>query len=129
MENLLVVFESHVHAGQGTPKVSKYQYLASVVQGQALKILQNYQATDNGYDAAVATFKKRYGNKEKQCQVAIEKLLFLSKPNNSQQSLTTFQLKLIGIVNELENLSIDVVAAEPFIRCIVLTKLPDNVKQ
>jgi len=35
-------FESHVHGNKDLPKVGKYQYLASVLKEQALKVPQNY---------------------------------------------------------------------------------------
>jgi len=79
------------------------------VKDQALEVLKNYKATVSGYDAAVSALKKSYGNKEKRKEVAVDKMLYLQAPSRNQASLNTFQLELIGIINELENLSVDVV--------------------
>jgi len=55
--------------------------------------------------------------------------LYLQAPNRNQASLNTFQLELIGIIKELENLFINMSGANPFIHRLILNKLPEVVQQ
>ena len=128
-ETFWLSFRAHVHDNNQIPKVSKYQLLAKYVEGVPAKTVSNFPPTDVGYDSAVAALLKEYGNINKQKDVAVDKLLNLKPVDMSFVSVKTFQQELQGILNLLKHLHIDVDAAQPIIRRVLLNKLPETLKQ
>ena len=125
-----LLFEAHVHRNNDVPKVTKFQYLISSLQGTAADIANNYSANDEGYDAAIVALHEFYGNVNKQKSVAVERLIHLKEPSYSYASVLAFKLAIQGVINDLNYLQINVTGdAEPFVKQLIIMKMPATLKQ
>ena len=57
-------FKSAVHDNPDISKVDKFNYLCSLLEGTASKVVQGLTLTDDNYDAAVALLTERFGQKQ-----------------------------------------------------------------
>ena len=68
-------FQSAVHNNDEIPKVDKFNYLNSLLEGTAFKTIQGLTLTDSNYDAAVSMLKERFGNPQQIISTHMEALL------------------------------------------------------
>jgi len=57
-------FNSAVHDKPDISKVDKFNYLCSLLEGTASKVVQGLTLTADNYDAVVALLQERFGNKQ-----------------------------------------------------------------
>ena len=55
-------FQSAIHNNESIPKVDKFNYLNSLLEGTAYKTVQGLPLTEKNYDSAVAMLKDRFGD-------------------------------------------------------------------
>ena len=68
-------FQSAVHNNNEIPKVDKFNYLNSLLEGTAFKTIQGLALTESNYDAAVSMLKDRFGNPQQIISAHMERLL------------------------------------------------------
>ena len=93
------------------PKVTKFTYLKSVLQGEAKESIRGLALTEVNYLAAVNILKERYGRKERIIASHIDALLTIEVPEVSTSMCQIGEMwKLVdeiqGHVRALENLGI-----------------------
>ena len=71
-------FQSAVHMNQSLNAVDTFNYLKSLIYGQAAETISGFSLTDENYEEAVALLKERYGNKQVLISAHVESLLKLS---------------------------------------------------
>jgi len=55
-------FKSAVHNNGDVPKVDKFNYLNSLLEGPAFRTIQGLTLTESNYDAAIEILQERFGN-------------------------------------------------------------------
>ena len=65
-------FQSAVHNNDDIPKVDKFNYLNSLLEGAAFKTIQGLTLSKANYNAAVSMLKERFGNPQQIISAHIE---------------------------------------------------------
>ena len=68
-------FNSSVHENREIPKVDKFNYLNSLLEGAAFRTIQGLPLTASNYDSAIAMLCERLGNTQQIIRVHMEDLL------------------------------------------------------
>jgi len=55
-------FQSAIHNNNDIPKVDKFNYLNSLLEGPAFKTIQGFTLTGTNYDAAIEMLQERFGD-------------------------------------------------------------------
>ena len=76
-------YRSAVHDNRQLDKVTKFNYLRSLLQGAAATTISGLPLCTENYDEAVNLLKSRYGNKQVLISAHIEKLLTLPVVNSA----------------------------------------------
>ena len=67
---------------QGLPKVSKFNYLKSVLKGTAATVISGLSISNDNYDLAIALLKERFGRSEVIVESLYAKLQSLPRSQN-----------------------------------------------
>ena len=122
--------DSAVHSNEDLNKTAKYNFLRSLLEGEAAATISGLSLTADIYEEAVCILRSRYGNKQVLISAHIDNLLHLT-PVVSSKDIT----KLRGLHSEIEiNVRrlkhLDVAGSHygPIIISIIMSKLPDEIK-
>ena len=126
-ENFWQCFKTHIHENPGIPNVSKYQYLADNLTGHPRKIVDNFRATSDGYEGAIASLLDLYANPNHQRNIAFDKLLKLRTPQANYTSILEFRIEVEGLCNQLTELKVD--TEHPIISRIIQNRIPEDLMQ
>lgn len=117
------MFTSLVINGQYSG-IHKLAYLKSYLVGEAAKLIQHLQLSEENFDSAWTLLSDRYDNERLQVAGVLEKLL---KQPNIQQSSATMLKSLHDVSNEciyaLANMGIDTKNWDPLLHYLLLKKL------
>ena len=75
-----------MHNNAEIPKVDKFNYLNSLLEGPAYKTIQGLTLTDSNYDAAVAMLKECFGNTQQIISAHMEALLKVTNRTGDQRA-------------------------------------------
>lgn len=98
-------FEACIDSQEGVPNITKFNYLLSLLKGDAKRVLDGLSVTGANYETAKSILLKRYGKKELVIFAHIQALLQLDVGSNSSD-LSLFYDKLIANVRGLQGLGI-----------------------
>lgn len=70
-------FQSAVHVNESLNTVDKFNYLKSLMYGQAAETINGFALTSENYEEAVNLLKDRYGSKQVLISAQVESLLKL----------------------------------------------------
>ena len=124
-ENFWQSFKVHIHENPGIPNVSKYQFLADNLTGHPRNIVDNFRATSEGYEGAVASLLDLYANPNLQKNIAFDILLELESPQANYTSMLDFRIEVEGLCNQLTELKVD--KEHPIISRIIQNKIPEDL--
>ena len=107
-------FNAAVHENPKLENITKFNYLKSVLKGQALSAVSGLALTSSNYNEAVEILKRRYGNKQLLISTHMEKIL-------SIPSVTSINdlAKIREVYDEIEG---------PVLISIVMSKLPYQIE-
>ena len=83
------LFRQLVDANKSLPNVEKLYRLKNIVHGEAGRMIQHLQITDNNYEAAWTILKQRYENRRLLFSNLVDKLL--DQPNINNQGATSIK--------------------------------------
>ena len=58
-------FEGSIHSRKDLSERNKFDYLTGLLEGDVLKVIDNYRLDNRNYQAAISLLKERYGDTEK----------------------------------------------------------------
>ena len=121
-------FKAAVH-DDSIPKIDKFNYLNSSLEGLAARTVQGLTLTEGNYDSAVELLKERFGKPQQIISVHMDKLLRIPTCTGDRLSLLR---EVYGKVTvNVRGLSALGVGAEQYgslLIPIIMAKLPNNVK-
>ena len=123
-------FDSAVHSNKNLDKVLKFNYLRSLLIGEATNAISGLSLTGDNYDEAVNILHSRFGNKQVIISAHIDNLLNL-KPvflNNDVKNLRGLYSEIEINVRSLKNLDVSSSHYGPILISLVMSKLPDDIK-
>ena len=68
-------FEGNIHSRSEVSEREKFDYLTGLLDGDVLKVIDNYRLDNRNYQAAINLLKERYGDTEKICSMHYQALL------------------------------------------------------
>ena len=123
-------YDSAVHSNESLDKITKYNYLRSLLVGDAAATVSGLALTSDNYDEAVSILRARYGNKQVLISTHIDNLLNLPSVGSSKDVKKLCQLygDIENNVRSLTNLKVASSHYGPVLISIVMSKLPDDIK-
>ncbi|XP_062616210.1 uncharacterized protein LOC134277925 [Saccostrea cucullata] len=122
-------FSSGIDENVSLSNVQKFNYLKSLLLGEALLVVEGFTLTNANYAKAIELLKERYGQPHKITRVYMQALLDLTEPSDSLHSLREFYDKMETYVRGLETLNQTEDSYGSFLVPVILRKLPSKTKQ
>lgn len=115
------------------PVISKFSYLQSLLQGEALSVIQGLALTSANYTVACDLLKERFGRSERIIFAHVQGLLNISLPPrgkgaNYVDSLWKLQDQLLRHVRSLEALGINGDQYGVVLTPVILSRLPQDIR-
>ena len=123
-------FNSAVHQNSSISDVNKFNYLKSLIQGQAANTISGFSLTGENYKEAVRLLKERYGNKQVLISAHMEALLKLPAASSISETkkLRDIYDKLESHVRSLQNIGIGAETYGSFLSPVVMSKIPEDLR-
>jgi len=122
-------FKSAVHDQRDISKVDKFNYLCSLLEGPASKVVQGLTLSEDNYDTAVALLQDRFGNKQAIISAHIDELSRL--PDGSLDRPLTLRSvydKIMIHTRGLESLGINLDNNGTMLIPLISPKIPNEVR-
>lgn len=115
------------------PDISKFSYLQSLLQGEALSVIQGLALSSANYKVACDLLKERFGRPERIIFAHVQGLLNVSllpraKGANQCDSLWKLQDQLLCHVRSLESLGINGDQYGVVLTPVILSRLPQDIR-
>ena len=107
------------------PTVTKFNYLISVMRGDAKTALEGIPITDTNYESAKKILHEKYGRKELVIFAHVQELLSLSP---SKDKLPSMYDKLLANVRSLEGLGVTPAQFGIILTPIIVSRLPEEIR-
>ena len=122
-------FKAAVHDNDSIPKIDKFNYLNSSLEGLAARTVQGLTLTEGNFDSAVELLKERFGKPQQIISVHMDKLLRIPTCTSDRlSSLREVYGKITVNVRGLSALGVGVEQYGSLLIPIIMAKLPNNVK-
>ena len=109
------------------PKVDKFNYLNSLLEGTSFKIIQRLTLTDSNYDATVSMFKEHFGNPQQIISAHMEALLKVANCTGDRSaSLRMVFDKIMIHIRGLEALGVTSEQYGSLLIPVIMIKLPSE---
>ncbi|KAG1661284.1 Cyclin-dependent kinase 8 [Nymphon striatum] len=114
---------------QDYPVISKFNYLISLLRGEAKRVLEGLPVTEENYQEAKNIIKKRYGRKELIIFSHVQSLLGLEVPTcNRVKQLSQFRDMLVAHVRALSAHDIKSENFGVILTPIILSRIPEEMR-
>ena len=115
------------------PVISKFSYLQSLLQGEALSVIQGLALTTANYEVACDLLKERFGRPEKIIFAHVQGLLNISSTPRAKgadyiSSLWKLQDELLRHIRSLEGLGIHGDQYGVVLTPVILSRLPQEIR-
>ena len=123
-------FESSVHNNPSLSKIDKFNYLNSLLESAAAESIAGLTLTSVNYDEAVATLKRRFGNKQLIVNRHMEILLNLESvcSHHHLKSLRHLMDVVEANVRGLQALGVPTESYGGLLSSILMSKLPSELR-
>jgi len=122
-------FKPAVDSNKSLTAVQKLTYLCAQLQGEASRIIAEFQLTDTSYADSVKLLKDRFGQSYKQIDAHMQVLIDLPGPTNSLPSIRGFYDATESHICSLSALGKTEDSYGSLLVPIILGKLPGKIKQ
>ena len=118
-----------MHDNEAIPKVDKFNYLNSLLEGTAYKTVQGLPLTESNYDSAVAMLKDRFGDPQQIICTHMEGLMKVANcVNERPSSLRVVFDKIMVHIQGLEALDVTSEQYGSFLIPVIMAKLPNDIR-
>lgn len=122
-------YESAVHKNSQLSTIDKFNYLNSLLEGQALRSIQGLSLTEDNYQAAVDLLNQRFGNQQQIISAHMDELLKIPVCSNDKSSQLRFVYDKISVsVRGLEALGVNSSQYGSLLIPIIMSKLPSQIR-
>lgn len=128
-QNFWDSYETSVHLNPDLTDVEKFNYLRSLLVGDAAKTISGFSLTNANYVRAIELLTERFGKKHRIVQSHMHALLQLPAPSKHLSSLREYYDSLEVYVRGLEALGEDQQNYGSLLITNILSKLPAEVRQ
>ena len=125
-------FQALVHESN-LSVISKFTYLHSLLEGEALALVQGIAIMNDNYEKACHMLEDRFGRKERIIFAHIQGLLNVTMPNpcgkgSRVSNLWKLQDELLSHIRSLESLGIRGEDYGVFLTPVILSRLPNDIR-
>jgi len=128
MASVLDSYESAIHLNGSLTDVQKFNYLKTMVDGEAAKTIEGFALTNANYGQAVALLTERYGQKHR-IAAYMNTLLQLPSPPATLQGLRRFYDQLETNLRDLESLGELQENYGTLLVLVILQRLPPDTRR
>ena len=122
-------FNSAVHVNPGLSKIDKFNYLNSLLEGNAKRAIQGLTLSDANYDSAIEILQQRFGRQQQIISAHMEEILKIPPSHNdSPASLRLVYDRLNVHVRGLHSLGVSTEQYGSLLTPIVMSKLPNDIR-
>ena len=122
-------FNSAVHVNPGLSKIDKFNYLNSLLEGNAKRAIQGLTLSDANYDSAIEILQQRFGRQQQIISAHMEEILKIPPSHNdSPSSLRLVYDRLNVHVRGLRSLGVSTEQYGSLLTPIVMSKLPNDIR-
>ena len=102
-------FLSTIHNREGLNNIDRYNYLSSLLDGEASRAIQGFAATEQNYETVLDVLRERYGSEPKIVKTYIQRIADLKPVREASRlgALNNLLLDVLTCVRSLENLKVD----------------------
>ena len=119
------MFESAVHKNASLTNIDKFNYLMSLLEGQALRAIKGLAVTEENYQAALDILRERFGNTQQIISAHMDELLKLQPCNSEKSSQLRYIYDKVSVnVRGLEALGVHSEQYGSLLIPIIMSKLP-----
>ena len=123
------IFESAVHNNTQLTIIDKFNYLVSLLEGQALRSIKGLAITEDNYQAALDILQERFGNSQQIISVHMDELLKIQPCNGEKSSQLRYIYDKVSVnVRGLEALGVHSEQYGSLLIPIIMSKLPSDVR-
>ena len=122
-------FKSAVHDNEAIPKVDKFNYLNSLLEGAAFRTIQGLTLSEANYDSAIEMLQERFGNPQQIISAHMEGLLKIS--NCAGDRSVTLRVVFDKIMVHVRGLEALGVASEQYGSLLIpvsMAKFPTDIR-
>jgi len=122
-------FQSAVHSHDDIPKVDKFNYLNSLLEGPAFKTIQGFTLNGDNYDSAIKMLQERFGDPQQIISAHMEGLIKI--PNctcDKLSSLRSLYDRIMVHIRGLEALKVSPDQYGSLLIPLIMAKLPDDIR-
>ncbi|XP_028417499.1 uncharacterized protein LOC114541902 [Dendronephthya gigantea] len=123
-------FQSAVRVIESLNSVDLFNYLKSLVHGQAAETISGFSLSSENYEEAVELLKDRYGNKQVLISAHVESLLKLPAATTIDETkkLRAIHDKTESNVRSLKNIGINSETYGSFLSPVIMAKIPEEMR-
>ena len=122
-------FSAAVDSSPALSGVQKFNYLRTLLQGEAARAVAGFPLTDANYSHSVEILKERFGQTQKIVNAHMQSLLNLPNPRNTLTDLRAFYDSTESHIRGLSSLGITPESYGALLIPVTLGKLPADVRR
>ena len=122
-------FDSAIHSNSTLSEVQKFNYLKSLLEGEASNTIAGFALTHTNYVEAVDLLHERFGQRHRIIQSYMQALLDMPTPRNTLANLRCFYDRIESYVRGLEALGQNQETYGSLLVPVILNKLPSEMRR
>lgn len=122
-------YETSIHTNPTLSDVQKFNYMKSLLQGEALQTISGFSMTNINYGKAISLLQERYGQIHTIIHTYMQALLDIQPPLYTLASLRNYYDKTETYVRGLESLGQTDDTYGALLVPVILNKLPAEIRQ
>ena len=122
-------FQSAVHDNEELSTIAKFNYLFSLLEGQALRAIKGLAITESNYTAAIDILHERFGKTQQIIAAHMDELLKISTCDGDKSKQLRFVYDKVSVnIRALEALGIQSDQYGSLLIPVIMSKLPSDVR-
>ncbi|XP_071176443.1 uncharacterized protein [Mytilus edulis] len=122
-------FDSAIHNNNTLTDVQKFNYLKSLLEGEASYTIAGFALTHTNYNKAIELIHERFGQKHKIIQSYMQSLLDIPAPKNTLTHLRSYYDRTETYIRGLESLGQVQDSYGSLLVPVILNKMPSEIRK
>ena len=127
--NFWDLYESTIHSNSTIAKVNKFNYLKSLLEGQAGHAIKGLTLTSANYDAAIKILQERFGKTQQTIAAHIDEILKIQTCTSGKTNHLRYAYDKISVhVRGLASIGVSSEQYGSILIPIIMSKLPSEIR-
>ena len=123
------LYDSAIHSNPSISKVNKFNYLKSLLEGNAARAIKGLTLTNANYDAAIKILHDRFGKTQQTIAAHMDEILKIQACTNGRTSQLRYIYDKVSVhVRGLASLGVYSEQYGSMLIPIIMTKLPSEIR-